>query len=316
MDLYRAITELLNQIPRGMVTTFTQIAEALGDRTVVKAIRRVIRDEISWEKAPCYRVIKDQGFIGEEGFEKSVRLLKSEGLRIDNSEVKEFERVMFREFRSTKPLQKLRAKQKQIAGKLKLVDSFSKVKTIGGVDVAYKNKKGYGAIAIFDYRTKELIEVKKAKASIKFPYLPTYLTYREFPLIKRLFSMLNKLPTILLIDGNGILHPYCAGLATHVGVALNLPTIGVAKSLLCGEIERIPYQIGEYSAIRRDGNVIGYVLKTSKGKPIFISPGNNISIGTALKVVKNLSWGTRLPIPLRAAHQHARKFSDAKINRG
>jgi deoxyribonuclease V len=308
MDLYKAIIALINQIPRGMLTSYTQLAEALGDQTVARAIKRVLSDEIGWGEAPCHRVIEDQGFIGEDESEKRVRLLKNEGLRIDNSRIRDSERVMFREFKSTKPLQRLRAKQKQLAGKAKLVDSFTEVRTVGGVDVAYKNKEGYGAVATLDYKTRELIEVKKAKTQVKFPYLPTYLTFREFPLIKKLVSKLKEPPTILLIDGNGILHPYRAGLATHAGVALNLPTIGVAKSLLCGEIEKIPSQIGEHPAIRMAGDVIGYALKTSKGKPIFISPGNNICFDTALNVVKNLAAESRLPPPLMAAHQNAGNF--------
>jgi deoxyribonuclease V len=313
MDLYKVIIGLINQIPRGRVTSYTELAGALGDRTVAKAIRRVIRDEIGWEEAPCYKVIEAEGFIGKKGFEERVRLLKSEGVGIDNSMVKDFERVVFREFKSTKPLHKLRSEQMKIASRANLVDSFSEVNTVAGVDVSYGTREGYGAIATIRYKSKELVEIKKAKGLVKFPYLPTYLSYREFPLVKKLISQLEELPTILLIDGNGVLHPYRAGLATHAGAVLNLPTIGVAKSLLCGEIEKIPARISGHSAIKMNGKVIGYAIKTSKGKPIFISPGNNISMSAALKVVKNLSWDSRLPIPLRVAHQHARNFLMQKL---
>ena len=131
---------------------------------------------------------------------------------------------------------------------------------------------------------------------IKFPYIPTYLAYRELPLFEKLIEQLKVRPSVLMVDGNGILHPYKIGIASHLGVVLDIPTIGVAKSLLCGEIKDDYIFEGEEK--------IGYAVYSSK-KPIFVSPGHRISLNTSVDVVRRF-LRYRIPEPLRQAHILAR----------
>lgn len=194
-------------------------------------------------------------------------------------------------------LERLKAKQLQLASKVVLKDSFNEVESVGGVDVAYSTDSAYGALAVLDYKSLEVVEVKTACMETSFPYVPTFLSFREYPVIERLYSKLEFKPTVLLIDGNGILHPYGIGLASHTGVLLDTPTVGIAKSLLCGNINRK----GE---VELDNKVVGYALRTSSTKPIYVSPGHKISLETSLKIAKRFCK-TRIPEPIKKAHAKA-----------
>ena len=108
----------------------------------------------------------------------------------------------------------------------------------------------------------QVIEKKVVKSTVVFPYIPTYLSFREYPLIKKVIAKIENKPTILMVDGNGILHPFGVGLASHVGVLQDISTIGIAKSLLCGEFD----DIGEISEVILDGILIGYSLRNTKQK--------------------------------------------------
>ena len=129
-----------------------------------------------------------------------------------------------------------------------------------------------------------------------FPYIPTYLAYREIPIITKIIEKLEQKPDMVMVDGNGILHPFGIGIASHLGVVMNIPTIGVAKGLLCGEEKN--------GIITINGSLSGYALHHSK-KPIFVSPGHRVSTETALKIVKHF-LRYRLPEPIRHAHILAR----------
>ena len=125
-------------------------------------------------------------------------------------------------------------------------------------------------------------------------FISTYLSFREFPVIEKLFKMLENRPTVLMIDGNGVLHPRGAGIASHAGVLLDIPAIGVAKTLLCGEVtgDKVMYE----------GRLIGNALKSGKAKnPVYVSPGHKISFETARSVVKSFCK-YRIPEPVRQAH--------------
>jgi len=119
----------------------------------------------------------------------------------------------------------------------------------------------------------------------------------------------------MLIDGNGALHPWRFGVASHIGVELDIPTVGVAKKLLCGKVKKEPGRVGEYSPVELDGRQLGWAYKSTKrAKPIYISPGHRVSMGTALALVRE--WcgkkGSKLPGPLAAAHRLAKESRNSR----
>lgn len=198
-------------------------------------------------------------------------------------------------------LKEFREIQERIAKKVILRDGFRGVRLFAGFDVSYKSSIGICYGVVLD-KNLELVEKKIFKGRITFPYVPGFFAFREGPLIISAYKSLENKPDIILIDGNGILHPLRAGIASHVGVILNKPTIGVAKKLLLGKCNK-PGKVGESEEIVVDGRVLGFALLTKKNyNPIYISPGHKISLETSLKIVKSLTRN-KIPVPLRMAHQ-------------
>ena len=188
-----------------------------------------------------------------------------------------------------------------------LKDDFLGIENLCGIDVAYSGDDAYCALALFDYRTMELKEVRVRRTKVRFPYVPTFLALREFEAMAPLARALSSDSDILLVDGHGILHPRKMGLASYIGLKLNRVTIGVAKTRLCGELKGAPRNVGDSAEVVCDGEVRGYALKTSSSNRfIYISPGHRISLGTSLRIVKE-STSKRFPEPLRVAHLSAKK---------
>ena len=205
-------------------------------------------------------------------------------------------------------LEELRNIQKKIAKRIILRDQLKDVRSVAGFDLSYKGKEGTCAGVVLDNNF-NLIEKKIVKDKISFPYIPTFLSFREGPLIIKTYKELENKPDLLLIDGNGILHPYKAGIASHVGVILNKPTIGVAKKLLLGTYKKIK-EVGESQRIRVNNKILGFALLTKKNcNPIYISPGHKISLKTSLEIVKSLVRN-KIPEPLRLAHVYAGKYQN------
>lgn len=203
----------------------------------------------------------------------------------------------------------LRKKQKEIAKKVILEDDFSeRIKTIAGFDLAFKDDTAFVAGVLLDYETLITREIKIIKTKLPFPYIPTFLTFREGPPIIKLYKKLKTMPGIMMINGQGISHPLRCGIASHVGVLLDTPSIGVAQSRLCGEYKE-PKEVGDHSLLKYEGKSVGYVYKSKKNcRPIFISPGHRISLKSSLEIVKNCMKNFKLPTPLYLAHTHANKI--------
>lgn len=201
---------------------------------------------------------------------------------------------------------KLKEEQLKLAEKVITTDSFDKIKTIGGVDQAFFDDKIVSSIVVCDYKTMEIIEKKYAISDVTMPYIPGYLSYREAPVIVEAYNKLETKPDILIVDGNGILHPRRIGLASHVGILLDQVTIGIAKNLLLGELS------GDKIIV--DKEIRAVQLQTrSFSKPIFISPGHRISLKTSVEIVKKcLREPHKLPEPLYFAHKYANKIKKSK----
>src|SRR3989304_618604 len=177
-----------------------------------------------------------------------------------------------------------------------------KIKRIAGVDVAYTDVLAIGAVAVLDYETLELLEWQTATSEVKFPYIPTLLSFREIPPAVACIKNLKLTPDVFLADGQGIAHPYGCGFASHLGLAIGKPTIGVAKSRLSGE----PTTIADQVFLVQKGQVIGAVVTTKEGvKPVYVSVGHLISLATAVKIAKHCVRPSRVPEPLLQANKIA-----------
>ena len=191
-------------------------------------------------------------------------------------------------------LPKARKIQQEFAKKVVIKEiSLKNVKTICGFDVAYKGEDAYVSAIILKFEDLSMLEFNVLKLPVKFPYIPTLLSFREAPLIFKAFSLLKIKPDVLMVEGHGLAHPYGCGLATHVGIVLKLPTIGIAKKLLCG-----------FEGKFMDGNA----KVKSESKPIYVSVGNMLTLEDALKITCKCFKGGRLPEPLRLAHIYAEKY--------
>lgn len=205
-------------------------------------------------------------------------------------------------------IESLKREQEEIAQKIRLVDIIKEVKIVGACDVAFTSHYGYACFATFTYPELEVLEEVIVKDKIDFPYLPEFLSYRELKFIIKAYQKIRKKPDVILVDGQGILHPRKAGLATHLGVTINKPTIGVAKSLLIGKIKgKLKEDKFSWLPIFLDNEVVGYLLRSrEKVKPIYISPGNLITKERALTIVINCCKKFRIPEPLRYVHTKAK----------
>lgn len=190
--------------------------------------------------------------------------------------------------------------------------SLEKLSLVGGADQAFilenENEKIISAVVVLAYPSLEVVERAFAVLPVNFPYIPGLLAFREAPAIAEAFKRLRRKPEVLFVDGCGVNHPRFAGLATHVGVSLDVATIGVAKKLLCGRGE-IPEKEGEATEIRFKGRVVGFFLKSKRGcRPIIVAPGHKISLSTALELTKRCIRKHKLPEPTRIAHNYANEI--------
>lgn len=199
-------------------------------------------------------------------------------------------------------LEKARRIQMLIAKKVLEKDDFEvPIKYVGGVDVAFKSKYSIGAVVVLDFKKLNVVERKFCVSEVNVPYIPTYLAFREIRVMVGAIRRLSIKPEIFLVDAHGKCHPRRAGEATHLGVLLNVPTIGVAKSYLTG-------REGDDGFIVDDNEVLGYRLKSN----VYVSIGHKISLQTAVEIVKKLTVN-EIPEPTRQAHIYAKEVKDKLI---
>ncbi len=200
------------------------------------------------------------------------------------------------------------AKRLQLEFKNKIIplSDTGTINTIAGIDISFSKNSdiAFAAIIVFSFPEIAIIEKKIVKGKIIYPYVPGYLAFREGPLIEKLFHKINNKPDITLFDGHGVAHPRFCGIASHIGVFLNIPTIGCAKSKLIGKYQIPKNKKGATSnLIAHDGKIIGKVLCTREGcKPIFVSVGHKIDLKTAVKITLQTCIKYRIPEPIRQAH--------------
>jgi deoxyribonuclease V len=201
-----------------------------------------------------------------------------------------------------------KAIQLELASEVSRVGNVDSPHLIAGVDISVNRwtGTGQGAVVVLNYPDLAIVEVKVVADKITFPYVPGLLTFREAPLILAAFEEITNVPDLILVDGQGIAHPRRIGLAAHLGLCLGIPTIGCAKSRLCGEAEEPGAAQGSFTSLLDNGEVIGAVVRTRKGvKPVYVSIGHMIDLEGAISWVEKCCRGYRLPEPTRLAHQAA-----------
>ncbi|RLG35820.1 endonuclease V [Methanosarcinales archaeon] len=181
------------------------------------------------------------------------------------------------------------------------------IKYIAGADQAFFEDKIISAIVVLEFPALNIVDSSHVILSVDFPYIPGLLSFREAPSVIEAFNLLDVTPDLLVVDGCGINHPRFAGLATHIGVMLDIPTIGVAKKILCGKGE-VPSEVGDAEVIIFQDREVGYYFKSKRGcNPLIVAPGHMISPESALKLIKSCIKGYKLPEPTRIAHLFANR---------
>jgi deoxyribonuclease V len=200
-----------------------------------------------------------------------------------------------------------RAREIQLSLAKKVVTESEVIdpRLVAGIDISAPDAQGVarGAVVVLRYPDLNIVEVEIAQGKVTMPYIPGLLSFRESPLILAACEKLCNVPDLILIDGQGIAHPRRLGLASHVGLFLDLPTIGCAKSILCGQHRPMGEEAGSHAELLDNGELIGAALRTKSGvKPIYVSVGHKIDLASALQWVIKCCRGYRLPEPTRLAH--------------
>jgi len=201
--------------------------------------------------------------------------------------------------------------QRQLAEKVSFIPMAKKVRIIAGLDCAFSKdgKKIFAAVVVMKRPNFEVIEVRDACLEVNFPYIPGLLSFREAPVCIAAVGKLRTEPDIFIIDGQGIAHPRRLGLASHLGLFFDKPTVGCAKSRLTGTFKNPPAQKGTYCLLEDKGETIGAVLRTRTNiKPVFVSVGHKCTLKDAVGIVLACTTQYRLPEPTRLAHHIVSKL--------
>jgi deoxyribonuclease V len=295
MNLFSIFYALVKQIPAGRVSTYGSLANALGDPIAARAVGVMLSQNPEPVTIPCHRVVSSDGTIGgfthPNGILEKIGLLKGEGVNVESGRIIDFKNILFTDFRTDYPLQKLKEEQNKLSKKVILEDHIDSY-FVTGVDVSYFRNLSFIAFVKFNLKTGDIVGTKTYIDTVDFPYIPTYFSYREGDLILKYAER----DAILIIDGNGILHPSRLGIASYVGVKLDITTIGVAKSLLTGNVLD--------SEIYLDNTLAGMKLQKN-----YVSPGHKIAIETAYMIIKTLTKKGS-PELIKLAHRTAKNLRD------
>lgn len=198
--------------------------------------------------------------------------------------------------------------QRDLASRVSTRNELGDIRRVAGVDVAVDRagQRARAAVVILSYPQMELLEQRMVERDLTFPYIPGLLSFREAPAILEAFEKMQQTPDLLLVDGQGMAHPRRFGIACHLGVHLDIPTIGCAKSRLVGEHDQLGNALGSQTEVIDKGQVVAIVLRTKGGsRPIYVSVGHKVDLPTAATLVMSCVRGYRQPEPTRLAHRAA-----------
>ncbi len=198
------------------------------------------------------------------------------------------------------------AVQQSLRARVVTRNELGQVRTVAGVDISTAGQHAHAAVVVLSFPYLQPLEETQAELPLTFPYVPGLLAFREAPAILAAMERLQIEPDLFILDGQGLAHPRRMGIASHVGVIIDKPSIGCAKSLLCGQHGQVGPNVGDYSEICHQSEVIGVALRTREGTaPVYVSIGHKVDLATAIAYVLRCTRGYRLPEPVRWAHQVA-----------
>lgn len=206
--------------------------------------------------------------------------------------------------------------QQTLRKKVRLRNEFGELKTVAGIDVSYdmKNNLSGAFVVVMAWEDLKPLLWVKAQLPTQFPYIPGLLSFREIPVILEALAQLPHSPDLLMVDGQGIAHPRRLGIAAHLGVLVDLPSIGVAKSRLCGEYREPGMRKGDSSELMDKKERIGTVLRSKDNTlPLFISPGHRVDQKTAVELTQRCLTRFRLPEPTRIADKLSKEKGGATL---
>lgn len=314
----------MSQIPLGKVTTYGALAAALGHPPAARFVAEFTLDHHHHAECRCYRVVRADGTPGQyiAGTpEDKLRRLSDEGVRVTERGI-DLAGSGFDAFVSDQPLSALRRQQEALAGKLSLRGPRRLPALVGGVDVSYRpGREGVAAYALVDVVTGELIWSLTISQPVNFPYIPSFLTFREMPILLSLLDEVRaagRLTDVILVDGTGILHPRRMGITTHLGIVAGQPTVGVTKKLLCGHYDQARLTFDSPQPILLDGDVVGTAILPHRQstRPLFVSPGHRVDVAFAMRLVRKLLTGRPLPEPIYWADRLSRQVARGRAPLG
>jgi len=205
--------------------------------------------------------------------------------------------------------------QKELRNKLILKFPKIEIKKVAGVDLAFKGDYSFAIVVILSFPNFEVLEVKVSKEEISYPYIPGLLSFREGPAFLKAWEKVRIEPDVVFFDGQGIAHPRGFGLAAHMGLFIEKPTIGVAKSRLFGYYKNPPQESGTFSyLLTKTDKKIGAVVRTvANQNPVFVSPGHLMDINNAIKLTLKCVRKNRIPEPTRLAHIYTQKAKKGEL---
>lgn len=187
---------------------------------------------------------------------------------------------------------------------------FADIKTVAGLDTHYHKSMATAAVVVFNVSELRAVESATVVRSVEYPYIPGLLSFREGPVLLDALNKLKSSPDVLIFDGQGIAHPRRFGIASHIGVLVDIPSIGCAKSALSGQYDEPGMGKGNYSYLIDRGETIGAAVRTRRGvKPVYVSVGNRVDLQDSIHIVLTCCRGYRLPEPIRRADSLARDRS-------
>lgn len=309
-DLSAELESLLRQVPSGCVTSFGDLAEALGDLTAARWVATELL-RLDPQLFPVHRVVRRTGIVAGTkslSLESRTERLKLEGIPLVDGRV-DLAASGWRAFLGSRPLAHLRDLQVQLGGRIKLNPLAKLPPRIAGVDVSYAGEHlGVAAYTIVESATGRLLHSETWAGETPFPYIPGYLSFRELPLYWRLLEQVRaagRMEHVVLVDGNGILHPRRAGIASMLGAVANLITVGVSKHLLCGKI--VDHPRSPAPIVSAEGTLLGYRFLGKSARSVwYVSPGQGIDFEGAWQVASSQMFGHRLPEPIYQADRLSR----------
>jgi deoxyribonuclease V len=204
--------------------------------------------------------------------------------------------------------------QIDLAGRIEFKSIAGMPEVVAAGDIAYSSKEKIFFACAVVFKGSDIIEEKYETGKEIFPYIPGFLSFREVPPLLRCFAELKNKPELVFVDGHGIAHPRKLGLASHLGLWLDIPTIGIAKKKLVGKYKEPVDETGFYSYLTYREEVVGAALKCRKGtKPVFVSSGHLIDLDSSLKIVKQTIDGYRIPYPTRIADKLVAEYKRKKL---